>query len=215
MGYIYDIYDWPINGIPGEFFLGEDSWQEGYEEERWKMSEIPYLWVSNEGRFYSTYSKRFYNPTHGDDHGHKAIKIRVNGNTYFMYAHRLLAIAFIPNPKKYPIVRHLDDDPDNNELDNLAWGTQLHNHLDAVRNGGYRPITDADREKSYEMSRQPVKLVNIKNENELYFKSLSEAARFIGAQQANLWKVINGKRFQTVGYTGVAISKEEYYAHAN
>jgi hypothetical protein len=49
--------------------------------------------------------------------------------------HRLLAIAFIPNPENLPMVRHLDDDRYNNALDNLAWGTSTDNHLDAVRNG--------------------------------------------------------------------------------
>lgn len=31
-----------------------------------------------------------------------------------------------------------DDDPDNNALPNLAWGTNSDNMLDAVRNGTHR-----------------------------------------------------------------------------
>lgn len=51
------------------------------------------------------------------------------------YVHRLVAQAFIPNPDNLPIVRHLDDNPKNNHVENLAWGTQSDNMFDAARNG--------------------------------------------------------------------------------
>lgn len=41
--------------------------------------------------------------------------------------HRLLAIAFIPNPNNYPIINHKDYDVKNNSLDNLEWCTYRHN----------------------------------------------------------------------------------------
>ena len=213
---IYDIYEWDIEGIPSEFFFLEDeNYILGHEEELWKRSVIPGLWVSTDQRFYSDVTKRFYIPTHGDGHGHKAIKITMNGIHTQAYAHRLLALAFIPNPHNYPIVRHLNDDPDNNDISNLAWGTQLHNHLDAVENGTYKKFSDEHRKKSHELMDQPVELTNIKTNEKLYFNSIANAARTIGAQQANLWKVLNGTRSQTVGYSGRKITKEEYYAQTN
>lgn len=44
--------------------------------------------------------------------------------------HRLVAEAFLPNPENLPIVRHLDDNPLNNSVDNLAWGTYKDNAQD-------------------------------------------------------------------------------------
>lgn len=41
--------------------------------------------------------------------------------------HRLVAQTFIPNPDNLPIVLHLDNDPSNNNLDNLKWGTKKEN----------------------------------------------------------------------------------------
>jgi hypothetical protein len=52
--------------------------------------------------------------------------------------HRLLGKTFLPNPANLPVVRHLDDDRSNNQLENLAWGTHADNAQDKVRNGHWR-----------------------------------------------------------------------------
>ena len=41
--------------------------------------------------------------------------------------HRLVAIAFIPNPNEYPQINHIDENPQNNRVDNLEWCTQEYN----------------------------------------------------------------------------------------
>lgn len=48
--------------------------------------------------------------------------------------HRTVARAFI-GESDLPVVRHLDDNRENNHWSNLAWGTQHDNVMDAVRNG--------------------------------------------------------------------------------
>ena len=56
---------------------------------------------------------------------------------------RLVATAFIPNPNNLPVVHHIDCNPLNNNVDNLAWVTVLENaqSKNKLRNiGGVRSI---------------------------------------------------------------------------
>ena len=49
--------------------------------------------------------------------------------------HRLVADTFIPNPNNFPMVLHKDDNPLNNNVDNLMWGTPLDNMTDKTIKG--------------------------------------------------------------------------------
>lgn len=46
--------------------------------------------------------------------------------TYFI--HQLVAIAFIPNPCKYNMVNHKDENPRNNNVENLEWCNAYYNN---------------------------------------------------------------------------------------
>jgi hypothetical protein len=64
--------------------------------------------------------------------GHLYVNLWRNNKNHTRRIHRLVAISFIPNPSDYPIVMHLDDDPTNNYIDNLQWGTLKMNTKDMI-----------------------------------------------------------------------------------
>lgn len=194
-----DMYDY----FPGEFVYGDDMYvPEEYMGEKWWYADngSDYM-ISDRGRCWSSKTQKILTPKKGDKHGHKSYCLHNKGKAKYKYAHRLVAEAFIPNDKGYPNVLHGDDDPDNNWVNNLRWGTQKDNHKDCVANGNYKPFTNEDREKSYEKTRKPIIATKLDTGEETYFIGQSEAARILGLQQSNIGKVLHGEREKTCGYS--------------
>lgn len=89
--------------------------------------------VSDRGRVYSVRTGKFLKAGMNRRHRHVALCDGGEGKSYRV--HRLVMAAFVgPCPDGLE-VRHLDDDPDNNHLTNLVYGTRSENTLDRVRNG--------------------------------------------------------------------------------
>lgn len=64
---------------------------------------------------------------HINDRNMPRVQLSKNGINKIFSLSRLVAVAFVPNPKNLPIVCHKDDDPVNNYYKNLFWGTQQDN----------------------------------------------------------------------------------------
>lgn len=69
--------------------------------------------------------------------GDRYLNVRLckNGITKNYRVHRLVAIAFLPNPDNLPVVNHLDADILNNTPSNLEWCTTADNNWHTVAMG--------------------------------------------------------------------------------
>lgn len=167
------------SGVPNDFW--------------YRLDEIPDSYISSRGMIWSFGLGRFRIPR-------KLYMNRPNHPYWVIYAkegmfylHRLLAKYFIPNPNHYPVVRHLDDDGLNYNLQNLAWGTQRDNVHDAMRNGTFRPVREEARLKGNAARRTRVIAKNADTGEEIEFPSTAKAAKACGVSQSLVSDYIRGK----------------------
>lgn len=70
--------------------------------------------------------ERILKAHYGQNH-HGMVILCKDGKTKPHLVHRLVAMAFIPNPDNKPCIDHIDTDFQNNHVDNLKWCTQKEN----------------------------------------------------------------------------------------
>ena len=115
-----------------------EDFDEIEDDPNWvELDEFPGYFISREGYVCSTLKKGLHElvPWH-NNYGHLYVQLRdCYGRKRKMLVHRLVAMAFLDNPNNLPIVRHMDDDPTNNDAYNLAWGTAKDNVQDCIDHG--------------------------------------------------------------------------------
>ena len=92
------------------------------------------------------------------------------GKRVNVHIHKLIATHFIPNPNNYPIIRHLNDNNQDNRLENLEWGTHKMNSEDAIKNSR---LSTGENHYKKKLSPEVVKEVREKYTNGVSLKELS------------------------------------------
>lgn len=70
-----------------------------------------------------------------DGKGYANVVLSAKAKPFKKLVHRLIAIAFIPNPEHKPQVNHIDGNKMNNHASNLEWCTQKENSIHASEIG--------------------------------------------------------------------------------
>lgn len=146
-----------------------------------------------------------------DQKGYLRVRIYIAGIRKTVKVHREVAKAFIPNPDNKPEVNHKDGNKENNLVDNLEWSTSLENTLHAYKTGLKEKTRARCREmgitvgraaldKAIEKKKTPIIATRLSDGAVFEYPSQAEAAAATGAFQANIHKVVSGKRKSTNGF---------------
>ena len=94
--------------------------------------------INTNGQVYSNITKQFLKPFKNPS-GYLLVDIHHKKQSYYRQVHRLVAEAFIPNPKRLPTVNHIDGNKENNSVENLEWMSIKDNVRHAWRTGLAKP----------------------------------------------------------------------------
>lgn len=117
--------------------------------------------------------------------GYSYISLFNKGKRKNYLSHRLVALAFIPNPENKPQVNHIDEKISNNDYSNLEWST-------TYENSHYGLHIDNVKLKLQEVSGYSCVLTlhNESNKN-LYFNSIRDASKYLNMSNGSLVGQIN------------------------
>ena len=156
--------------------------------EQWKIIDgfnCKYA-VSNKGRVKNLKTGRLLGGSYGND-GYKRITLK--GKKYLI--HRLVALAFIPNPQKLPQVNHIDEVKTNNNVGNLEWCSASYN-------------------VNYSSHKCSCKVKQLTKDGKLVkvWESLSQIEHELGYKNGSISNVCKGMRRYVYGFRWEYVNKD-------
>lgn len=170
--------------------------------------------VSNLGRFKSLeritpdgrrIKEKLLNPVK-DKQGYMIITLSKNGKAKTHKIHRLIAMAFIPNPENKPCIDHIDTNRDNNSLDNLRWVTQKENSNNEISIKNYSNATkESSKSRNLKGSNNPaygthtngIKVICL--DDLKVYESVRQASEYYDCDNSVISKICRHKKKSTHG----------------
>lgn len=121
--------------------------------------------------------------------GYTSVALWKNNKSQRFKVHRLVALAFIPNPENLPFINHKDETRNNNCVENLEWCTHIYN----VNYGTAQERLTA--KKSI-----PVVQKTLDGQVVKTYPSARQAERETGISNGNISNCTNGRYKATCGY---------------
>lgn len=120
--------------------------------------------------------------------GYAYVNLYLNGKYKSIQTHRLVALAFIPNPENKPQVNHIDEVKTNNAVENLEWCTSVYNN-----NYGTRIQRCVQNRKSQKLGNHPNAKAVFCVELNKTFDCIKRAEKELGININCIVKVCKGK----------------------
>lgn len=115
-----------------------------------------YYYITDDGNVISLYRNKERELKQNNVKGYMQVKLYCEDKSSITISvHRLVALAFIPNPDNKSEINHKDEDKENNSVDNLEWCDRKYNVNYGTRNkrsgrkgelsASYKPISHYEK----------------------------------------------------------------------
>ncbi len=171
----------------------------------WKTLDFnPLYEVSTDGQVRKI-ENNYYPKFCKDKDGYLSCSLNNGDGTKTKYrVHRLIAMAFIPNPENKAEVNHLNSIRDDNRVENLEWCTRQENEQHAYRDNRHPELRQKARENLLKYAVQAIKTpvcqMDLEGNEINVYESLTEAERQTGINHRNISLVCQGKRKTAGGF---------------
>lgn len=161
--------------------------------------------LDSNGRFLSQQEKVIHK-IYGTGYYGTAI-VDGKGNSKNVLIHRLVAMAFIPNPNNYPQIDHIDGNKSNNRVENLRWCTakqninfpmSLANRSRVLKVAQNKP--EAIKHKIAASHKKAIVQYDMNGNFIKEWSSLHEVGRECGFNISNISACANGRKASAYGY---------------
>lgn len=140
------------------------------------------------------------------ENGYKKVVLSNNNVKKTFLIHRLVAKAFIPNPNKYSLVNHIDENKENNECKNLEWCNYSYN---ATHGNAMKKMINSRLNNGGNRAPKHVVGTSIDGEGEdIKVLKLNDVKNY-GFHPSAVSLCCNGKRVSHKGYYWEFAQKEE------
>lgn len=148
--------------------------------------------VSNSGHVWSYRTSRFLKVYKHEKGGHHRVVLQ-DGSRNYCWVHRLVLEAFVGSCPEGMECRHLDGNPNNNCVWNLAWGTRQQNHADKAFHGSSKG------EKHWHAKNDEARVRLVRQLHKFGGMSYSEIAKALVMVRATVADIVSRRSWAHIG----------------
>jgi len=141
--------------------------------------------VTSDGKVFNYKTNKYLSPSYNHK-GYKMVVLYVDGEPITRTIHKLVALAFIPNPDNLPVVNHINGVKTDNNYTNLEWCTYQYNTRHAWKTGLTKALRGSINGHSKYNDDQIIKVCEMLADN----KPLKEIKKETGVKGDTITKIL-------------------------
>lgn len=131
-----------------------------------------------------------------DKYGYAKVVLRTSGKYHHRFVHRLLALAFMPNPENKPLINHKNSIRTDNRLENLEWCTNRENIIHGFKNGRIGTTARGEKVPGHILKEVDIPAIRLLLKNPSY--TLDKIGKLYGVSGSTIFSIKSGKNWRHI-----------------